>query len=718
MSMKKALSIFVAMLAAVTATTWAQQQAPYRVKAICGVVKSDAWLTDNTQEGIYELDLESGALTKLTEGKDVYQAPLGGAIYQDGTMKGIHFKTTYDPFDQANTYTLYHVEYDMKSWQRTYAYTLGDMDRNYISSCGLALDPVTGTAWGIFYNFNMSWQVVSRKLASISFATPVPTRTIIGNVTTPMAAIACSDQGVLYGIGQDGFLYAINTTPTGDTSSEAEVLPLGDLGIDNISTYPSSMTFNPFTGKFLWSVVLNDGKSYLYEVNHNIGQVAATKLMQVPDNAFLVNLYIPEAEAGDDAPAAVTDLNATFDGTATTGIVTFTMPTLSYTGDGLDADTPLTYTVTCGTDTLAQGTAMPGEQVTASVTVQPGEVTFTVTAANEAGASPATEFSLYVGPDVPLAPDNLAWDYDFDARQATVTWQAPQQGTHGIELNAQEMTFNIYLMPAGNLVAQDVTECQATIPFDPEVLAAYSFRVEPVCEGITGQSATTASAVVGPALDVPYTHSFNATSSFDLITVIDANGDGNSWYWDKGWSSNRAAIDAKQGTNDDWMLSPPLNLKKGATYRVTFNANTYVATNVDYLQLAYGKGFDTDAYTAIGDRYTISSPVSQDYTQTDIVPTASGPYYFGFHSTSIAPYGFLLMHNFSITMVKDAPQLLRGDVDGSGTVDIDDVSAIISIILGKATQADYPGSANVDDNGGIDIDDVSTTIRIILGKEQ
>lgn len=269
------------------------QAGEYQPKFLCGVVKADSWTTGNNMEGIYELDLAGGSLSKLTEDRDVYQAPLGGAVYEDGIMKGVHFKTMWDDFEQTETYVLYHVQYDMTTWERVKLYALSTIERNYISSCGLAHDPVTGKNYGIFYNFNMSWQVVNRKLAEIDFSTNTPTRTIIGTASIPMAAIAFSDQGVLYGVGEDGWLYAISTANPG-AIGEIEVFPLGDMGIDNISTNPSTMTYDKRTGKFYWAVVLNDQKSYLFEINPTIGSVAATQLMQLPDNSWLVNLEVME----------------------------------------------------------------------------------------------------------------------------------------------------------------------------------------------------------------------------------------------------------------------------------------------------------------------------------------------------------------------------------------------------------------------------------------
>lgn len=303
----------------VIASCFMTQARDYQPKFLCGVVKADSWTDGNNMEGIYEFDLANATLTKLTEGRDVYQAPLGGAVYEDGLMKGIHFKTVWDDFDQAYTYVLYHVQYDMTTWERVKAYALGTMDRNYISSCGMAHDPVTGKNYGIFYNFNMSWQVVDRKLAEIDFTTNTPTRTIIGKASIPMAAIAFNDQGILYGVGQDGWLYAISTANPG-AIGEIEVFPMGDMGFeDNISTNPSTMTYDKRTGKFYWAVVLNDQKSYLYEINPTLGQVSATQLMQLPDNSWLVNMEVIEQQdtlTGDvncDGAVNSADITALYD---------------------------------------------------------------------------------------------------------------------------------------------------------------------------------------------------------------------------------------------------------------------------------------------------------------------------------------------------------------------------------------------------------------------
>ena len=57
----------------------------------------------------------------------------------------------------------------------------------------------------------------------------------------------------------------------------------------------------------------------------------------------------------------------------------------------------------------------------------------------------------------------------------------------------------------------------------------------------------------------------------------------------------------------------------------------------------------------------------------------------------------------------------RGDVNHDGEIDVDDVTSLISIILGGDTGEVYLDCADVNDDGGIDVDDVTALITMIMG---
>ena len=60
------------------------------------------------------------------------------------------------------------------------------------------------------------------------------------------------------------------------------------------------------------------------------------------------------------------------------------------------------------------------------------------------------------------------------------------------------------------------------------------------------------------------------------------------------------------------------------------------------------------------------------------------------------------------------PPDVTGDVTGDGKVDVSDVNAVINIILGNKTEADYPGNADLTGEGKTDVSDVNAIINIIL----
>ena len=78
----------------------------------------------------------------------------------------------------------------------------------------------------------------------------------------------------------------------------------------------------------------------------------------------------------------------------------------------------------------------------------------------------------------------------------------------------------------------------------------------------------------------------------------------------------------------------------------------------------------------------------------------------------------LLAALLAMTCVANAASL-RGDITGEGIVDVDDVNALINIILGKTeVTADERAIADLTGDGIVDVDDVNTLINIILGKEE
>ncbi len=123
------------------------------------------------------------------------------------------------------------------------------------------------------------------------------------------------------------------------------------------------------------------------------------------------------------------------------------------------------------------------------------------------------------------------------------------------------------------------------------------------------------------------------------------------------------------------------------------------ATGFSYLKLAATTGDQT----ATADGLTIT------FAGGNLVAQATD-------GTTVVALNKMNYMEFTDTPSGEQPSLKVGDVTGDGVVDIDDVSALVNVILGKASEQDYPGVCDVTDDGSVDIDDVSEVINIILGK--
>ena len=62
----------------------------------------------------------------------------------------------------------------------------------------------------------------------------------------------------------------------------------------------------------------------------------------------------------------------------------------------------------------------------------------------------------------------------------------------------------------------------------------------------------------------------------------------------------------------------------------------------------------------------------------------------------------------------DIPSTIRGDINGDNKVDVEDVNALINIILEMKQATDYPGIADLNGDNKYDVEDVNALINIIL----
>ena len=78
----------------------------------------------------------------------------------------------------------------------------------------------------------------------------------------------------------------------------------------------------------------------------------------------------------------------------------------------------------------------------------------------------------------------------------------------------------------------------------------------------------------------------------------------------------------------------------------------------------------------------------------------------------------MLLCGVSMTAPQRVSRGVYGDVNGDGVADIDDLNAIINVMLHKNADASIEVRADIDGNGMIDIDDLNVVINVMLGKAE
>ena len=227
--------------------------------------------------GFYSFKASQSINPSILSDVDGYLYINGGGTVYDNTFHGVSYETS----AWFGT-TVYYVAYDTKTWEQKAIETLEDMS---LVSTAVTHDPVSGKNYAICYDFNDQGQAVSRKLSTIDYESL--TRKDIGALQNSYLAMACSPQGELFAIKNDGGLYRIDKAK----ATETLVGPTGVTPTTNLQ----SAAFDPKSGKMYWAaMVSSSGFSYseLIEVNTETG--TGTTVGSFADNEEFTALYIPE----------------------------------------------------------------------------------------------------------------------------------------------------------------------------------------------------------------------------------------------------------------------------------------------------------------------------------------------------------------------------------------------------------------------------------------
>ena len=131
-----------------------------------------------------------------------------------------------------------------------------------------------------------------------------------------------------------------------------------------------------------------------------------------------------------------------------------------------------------------------------------------------------------------------------------------------------------------------------------------------------------------------YRQGFSSQAEFNTMTVVDVNQDGITWVWDS--NQNGAKISYNNDSQqDDWLITPALNLEKGHKYHFSFAVTGGGFWAKESYSASVGTAATAEGMTTeLIARTTMEDKESKAVKSAEFYATESGTYYFGIHCTS------------------------------------------------------------------------------------
>lgn len=485
--------------------------------------------------------------------------------------------------------------------------------------------------------------------------------------------------------GSDGIVKGTNLVKMdGDFNRISEVKMQSEWGEDINSIYFSTMYFDNSTGDLYYLPCSDYGSTSLYKVNPTTG-ISQSVAWFNQGNHF-TGLYIPYLTADNGAaPARVSGLDAQADlNGAMKDTIKWVTPSKTWAGDDLAnlqtvkiyrknagyATTELTKTADLIANSQLLATVPATEKETAMSWVDEnptdGINTYYVLAANDKGNGVIDSIRCYMGIDVPGAVGNIMLEKN--GTGVDISWTAPEKGANNGYIGTEGLSYKITRLPDSVVVAENVTDTKYTDNTLGEQ-HSYSYTVQAVNAKGAGAIATSNPIMAGAALKTPVSLAFDTQTDADRWSTNKMN---NSiyFYYAGGWSDDYKCMigyGTTTGTVEGTLISPPLYLEEGKTYRFTtdFQADFF---DDAYFDLYVGVGTNSesqDGATIIasreGEQY--AEPYHREKYEDYFVAPSSGTYYYTLRVKTVDKYNIFKLFGLKVDYVAES-DMAATSIDG------------------------------------------------------
>lgn len=475
--------------------------------------------------------------------------------------------------------------------------------------------------------------------------------------------------------GSDGIVKGTNLVKMdGNFNRISEVKMQSEWGEDINSIYFSTMYFDNSTGDLYYLPCSDYGSTSLYKVNPTTG-ISQSVAWFNQGNHF-TGLYIPYLTADNGAaPARVSGLDAQADlNGAMKDTIKWVTPSKTWAGDDLAnlqtvkiyrknagyATTELTKTADLIANSQLLATVPATEKETAMSWVDEnptdGINTYYVLAANDKGNGVIDSIRCYMGIDVPGAVGNIMLEKN--GTGVNISWDAPEKGANNGYIGTEGLSYKITRLPDNVVVAENVTDTKYTDNTLGEQ-QSYSYKIQAVNAKGAGAIATSDPIMAGSALKTPISLAFDTQTDADRWSTNKMN---NSiyFYYGGGWSDDYKCMigyGTSNGTVEGTLISPPLYLEEGKTYRFTtdFQADYF---DDAYFDLYVGVGTNSesqDGATIIakreGEQY--AEQYHREKYEDYFVAPASGTYYYTLRVKTVDKYNIFKLFGLKVDYVAE-----------------------------------------------------------------
>lgn len=485
--------------------------------------------------------------------------------------------------------------------------------------------------------------------------------------------------------GSDGIVKGTNLVKMdGEFNRISEVKMQSEWGEDINSIYFSTMYFDNSTGDLYYLPCSDNGSTSLYKVNPTTG-ISQSVAWFNQGNHF-TGLYIPYLTADNGAaPARVSGLDAQADlNGAMKDTIKWVTPSKTWAGDDLAnlqtvkiyrknagyATTELTKTADLIANSQLLATVPATEKETAMSWVDEnptdGINTYYVLAANDKGNGVIDSIRCYMGIDVPGAVGNIMLEKN--GTGVNISWDAPEKGANNGYIGTEGLSYKITRLPDSVVVAENVTDTKYTDNTLGEQ-QSYSYTVQAVNAKGAGAIATSNPIMAGAALKTPVSLAFDTQADADRWSTNKMN---NSiyFYYAGGWNDDYKCMigyGTSTGTVEGTLISPPLYLEEGKTYRFTtdFQADYF---DDAYFDLYVGVGTNSesqDGATIIasreGEQY--AEQYHREKYEDYFVAPASGTYYYTLRVKTVDKYNIFKLFGLKVDYVAES-DMAATSIDG------------------------------------------------------